>query len=170
MKGDLTVFISQPVTRLAQLNLILEQALKYTPEGRSPYLLQYSNGRSSHNVGTDHTDHETISLILGILSWIAKSTVPGVQAAEDKVKVFTLGESLVFRETELIASPLTRRRSDLKSFVSQDLDFDSETRTVVHEGTVGQLERDDGPSRVQWIDSGVKLLDHYCACVPIRPF
>ena len=41
MKGDITVFISQPVTRLAQLNLILEQVLKYTPEGRSPYLLQY---------------------------------------------------------------------------------------------------------------------------------
>ena len=160
--------MSQPVTRLPRLSLILEQVLKYTPEGRSPFLLL--KGRFPHNVDTDHTDHETISLILDILSWFAKSTVPGVQATEDKVKCFELGENIVFRETELIASPLIRRRSDLKSFLLQDLDFYGETRTVVHEGTVWRKEKANASSTEQWLYSDVKLLDHYCACVPIHPF
>ena len=36
---DLITCISRPITRLPRLSLILEQVLKYTPEGKSPYLL-----------------------------------------------------------------------------------------------------------------------------------
>jgi len=53
-------------------------------------------------------------LILTILSDFLKSTQPGIQAAEERVKFLALGESLVFRRTELIVSPFARRRSGLK--------------------------------------------------------
>lgn len=109
-------------------------------------------------------------LILGILSDFLKSTQPGIQAAEERVKFFTLGESLVFRKSEIIVSPFPRRRSDLKSFLSQDLDFYGETRTVAHEGTVGRKEKTDSFSRERWVDNNAKLLDHYCACIPVRSF
>ena len=123
-------------------------------------------GTFSHSVDIDYTDHETISLII----ITSDSLKPWIQAANDRVKVSTLGENLVFRETEIIVSPIPRRRSDLKSFHSQDLDFYGETRTVAHEGTVGQKEKVDGFSRERWTDNSAMLLDHYCACVPIRLF
>lgn len=44
-------------------------------------------------------------LILGILSDFLKSTQPGIQAAEARAKFLALGETLVFRRTELIVSP-----------------------------------------------------------------
>ena len=101
-KRDLITFISRPVTRLPRLKLILEQVQKYTPEGKPPYLLE---GVFSHSVDTDHTDHETMSLVLTILSDFLKSTQPGIQAAEARVKFLTLAENLVFRKTELIVNP-----------------------------------------------------------------
>ena len=167
-KRELITFISRPVTRLPRLNLILEQVQKYTPEGRSPYLLLKRDFFLS--VDTDHIDHETMPLILGILSDFLKSTQPGIQAAEERVKFFTLGENLVFRKSEIIVSPFPRRRSDLTSIVSQDLDFYGETRTVAHEGTVGRKEKADSFSRERWVDNSAKLLDHYCTCVLIRLF
>ena len=128
--------------------------------------MYYSKGRFAHNVTTDDHDHETISLI----SIISDSLKPWIQAAEDRVKVFTLSENLVLIETEITVSPFSRRQSNLKFFYSQDLDFYSETRTVAHEGTVGRKVKADGFSRERWIDNSAMLLDHYCARVPIRPF
>ena len=74
----------------------------------------------------------------------------------------------MFRETEIIVCPFPPRQSDLKSFHSQDLDFDGENRTVVLEGTVSRKEKN--PSREWRVNSSAKLLDHYCVCVPIRLF
>ena len=133
---------------------------------RQGHLIDYSKGTFSHSVDIDYTDHETISLI--VIS--SDSLKPWIRAAKDRVEVLTLGQDLVFRETEIIVSPIPRRRSDLKSFHSQDLDFYGETRTVAHEGTVGQKEKVDGFSRERWTDNSAMLLDHYCACVPIRLF
>ena len=63
--------------------------------------MYYSKGRFAHNVAADDHDHETISLI----SIISDSLKPWIQAAEDRVKVFTLSENLVLIETEITVSP-----------------------------------------------------------------
>ena len=102
--------------------------------------------------------------MISLISIISDSLKPWIQAAEDRVKVFTLSDNLVFREREITVSPFSRRRYDLNFFHSQDLDFYGETRTVAHEGTVGQKIF----LREQWIDNHAMLLDHYCAYVPIR--
>ena len=106
-----------------------------------------------------------MSLVLGILSDFLKSTQPGIQAAEARVKFLTLAENLVFRKTELIVNPSSRCRSDLKSSLSQDLDQYGENRTVEHEGTVGRKEKTESFSRDRWLDNSAKLLDHYCTCL-----
>ena len=81
-KRDLITFISRPVTRLPRLSLILETVEKRTP--------------------ADHPDMQSLPLLLGILSEFIKSTEPGIAAAENKVKFWTLCESLVFRRGEII--------------------------------------------------------------------
>lgn len=85
-KRDLITFISRPVTRLPRLNLLLEQTLKLT------------SGEA------DHSDLETLPLILTILKDCIKSTQPGIEAAESKVKFWGLCESLVFQKGEIIVS------------------------------------------------------------------
>ena len=85
-KRDLITFLSRPVTRLPRLNLLLEQTLKLT------------SGE------TDHPDLETLPLILDILKECIKSTQPGIEAAESKVKFWALCESLVFQRGEIIVS------------------------------------------------------------------
>ena len=144
---------------------MLEQALEYTCEGKSLNAqTMYSKGRFSQSVDTGHTDYETISLILGILADFLKSIQPGIQAAEARVRFFTLSENLVFRKTEIIVCPFPWGRSGLKSFHSQDLDFDGENRTVILEGNVGRKEKANASSKERWVDSSAKLLDHYCGC------
>lgn len=85
-KRDLITFISRPVTRLPRLNLLLEQTLKLT------------------DGGNDHPDLDTLPLILGILKDCIKSTQPGIEAAESKVKFRALCENLVFQKGEIIVS------------------------------------------------------------------
>ena len=74
----------RPVTRLPRLNLLLEQILKLT------------------NKDHEHPDLETLPIILGILSDFIKSTQPGIEAAESKVKFWALCESLVYQKGEII--------------------------------------------------------------------
>lgn len=83
-KRDLITFLSRPVTRLPRLNLLLEQILKLTDK-------EY-----------DHPDLETLPIILGILSDCIKSTQPGIEAAESKVKFWALCESLVYQKGEIV--------------------------------------------------------------------
>jgi RHO1 GDP-GTP exchange protein 1/2 len=81
-KRDLITFLSRPVTRLPRLSLVLEHINKLTDP--------------------EHPDTETLPLILGILSDFIKSTQPGIAAAEDKVKFWSLCESLVYQKGEII--------------------------------------------------------------------
>ena len=81
-KRDLITFISRPVTRLPRLSLVLENILKNTDQ--------------------DHPDQETMPLIVNILSDFIKSTQPGIEAAESKVKFLNVVENLVYRKGELI--------------------------------------------------------------------
>ena len=83
-KRDLITFLSRPVTRLPRYNLLLQQALKSTD---SEY---------------EHPDLETLPIILGILKDLIKSTQPGIEAADSKVKFWALCESLVFPKNEII--------------------------------------------------------------------
>jgi len=83
-KRDLITFLSRPVTRLPRLNLLLEQILKLT------------------DVEYEHPDLEILPIILGILKDCIKSTQPGIEAAESKVKFWALCESLVFQKGEII--------------------------------------------------------------------
>ena len=85
-KRDLVTFLSRPVTKLPRLNLLLEQILKLT------------------DVEYDHPDIETLPIILGILKDCIKSTQPGIEAAEGKVKFWALCESLVYQKGEIIVS------------------------------------------------------------------
>lgn len=85
-KRDLITFLSRPVTRLPRLNLLLEQTLKLT------------SGEA------DHSDLEILPLILTILKDCIKSTQPGIEAAESKVKFWGVCESLVFQKGEIIVS------------------------------------------------------------------
>ena len=87
-KRDLITLLSRPVTRLPRLNLLLEQTLKFT------------SGEA------DHPDLETLPLILSILKDCIKSTQPGIEAAESKVKFWALCESLMFRKGEIMVSHL----------------------------------------------------------------
>jgi len=83
-KRDLITFLSRPVTKLPRLNLLLEQILKLTD--------------TEH----EHPDLETLPIILSILRDCIKSTQPGIEAAESKVKFWELCESLVFQRGEII--------------------------------------------------------------------
>lgn len=47
---------------------------------------------------------ETMPLILGVLSDFIKSTQPGIESAENKVKFWGVAESLVYRTGEIIVS------------------------------------------------------------------
>lgn len=83
-KRDLITFLSRPVTRLPRFNLLLEQTLKLTDK-------EY-----------DHPDAETLPLILSIIGACIKSTQPGIEAAESKVKFWGICESLVFQKGEIM--------------------------------------------------------------------
>ncbi|KAG8964003.1 hypothetical protein FRC00_004149 [Tulasnella sp. 408] len=124
-KRDLISLLSRPVTRLPRLSLILEHCLKLTPPG--------------------HPDLESIPLILGVLEGLVKSTQPGIAAAEGKVKVRNLIESLVFERGELI-----------------DLDPSDENRTMIYQGSLArQNVKGWELDRHGWADITVSLLDHY---------
>lgn len=98
-KRDLITFISRPVTRLPRLLLLLENAKKYTEP--------------------DHPDFDAIPLVLGILKDFIKGTQHGIEAAEEKVRFWSLCESLSFQKGEIIVrtqffsllSPVSRRLS-----------------------------------------------------------
>ena len=85
-KRDLITLLSRPVTRLPRLNLVLGQVLKLTDE--------------------EHPDIETLPIILNVLADSIKSTQPGIEAAENKVKFWELCESLVFQKGEIIVRVL----------------------------------------------------------------
>ena len=66
------------------MSLLLENVLKHTDD--------------------DHPDQESMPLLIGVLSDFIKSTQPGIEAAEAKVKFWNIMENLVFRKGEIIVS------------------------------------------------------------------
>ncbi|KAG6817659.1 hypothetical protein H0H87_005416 [Tephrocybe sp. NHM501043] len=125
-KRDLITFISRPVTRLPRLNLVLEHILKLTDK-------EY-----------EHPDLETLPIVLGILGDFIKSTQPGIEAAESKVKFWALCESLLYQKGEII-----------------DLDLYDDSRTLVYSGPLTRLSRSDSGWSAQTMDLTGSLLDHY---------
>ena len=87
-KRDLITFLSRPVTRLPRLALLLQTIDKHTP----PEL----------------DDKRDLPVILELLNQYIKSSQPGIEAAESKVKFWALCESLNFQKGEIIVrtSPL----------------------------------------------------------------
>ncbi|KAJ7126987.1 hypothetical protein C8R44DRAFT_780128 [Mycena epipterygia] len=122
-KRDLTTFLSRPVTRLPRLNLVLEQILKLTDDG--------------------HPDKDILPIILDILTSCIKSTQPGIEAAENKVKFWALCQSLVFQKGELI-----------------DMDLYADTRNLVRLAPVSRWNRNDA-GLSGWADLTAALLDNF---------
>ncbi|KAJ7158753.1 hypothetical protein C8R46DRAFT_1110175 [Mycena filopes] len=122
-KRDLTTFLSRPVTRLPRLNLLLEQIMKLTDDG--------------------HTDKEILPIILDILTSCIKSTQPGIEAAENKVKFWALCQSLIFQKGELI-----------------DMDLYADTRNLVRLAPVSRWNRTE-TGLSSWVDLSAALLDNY---------
>lgn len=52
----------------------------------------------------EHEDVEEIPLVLGVLGDLIKSTQPGIEAAEGKVRFWDVCESLVYSRGEIIVS------------------------------------------------------------------
>ncbi|KIJ14322.1 hypothetical protein PAXINDRAFT_163479 [Paxillus involutus ATCC 200175] len=122
-KRDLITFLSRAVTRLPRLNLILEHLHKLSD--------------------SDHPDNEDLPVILSILKDFLKSTQPGIEAAESKVKFWDLCESLVFNKGEII-----------------ELDWYNETRSLIHATPLARRsksEMDWNP----WHDLYVALLNNF---------
>ncbi|PPQ99136.1 hypothetical protein CVT24_009326 [Panaeolus cyanescens] len=128
-KRDLVTFLSRPVTRLPRLNLLLETILKCTEKEYTEY---------------GHPDLDTLPIILGILKDCIKSTQPGIEAAESKVKFWGLCESLVFQRGEII-----------------DLDLYDKSRSLVYTGSVYRRARSDTGFSEKWVELEAALLDNY---------
>ncbi|RDX57314.1 hypothetical protein OH76DRAFT_1476727 [Lentinus brumalis] len=121
-KRDIITFISRPVTRLPRLQLLLDNARKFTePESQ---------------------DAEDIPVILGILNEFIRSTQPGIEAAEEKVKFWSLCESLVYQKGEII-----------------DLDLYDDTRSLQYQGRLSRKYKSE--MNYHWADLHVALLDNY---------
>ncbi|KAK7690932.1 hypothetical protein QCA50_006035 [Cerrena zonata] len=73
-----------------------------------------------------------------------KSTQPGIEAAEAKVKFWALCESLVYQRGEII-----------------DLDLYDETRTLIRLGSLARRYRKENTVGYSWADLNVALLDNY---------
>ena len=83
-KRDFIIFLNRPITRLPRTILMLEQIQKFT--------------------APDHPDQDVLPLTLNILREFVKSTQPGVEAAEGKVKFWNLCETLAWQKGEIIVS------------------------------------------------------------------
>ncbi|KAI0784605.1 hypothetical protein C8Q75DRAFT_779589 [Abortiporus biennis] len=121
-KREFNTFLTRPVTRLPRLKLTLEEIKKHT--------------------APDHPDQDTLPLILNVLGDFLKSTQPGIEAAESKVKFWALCESLVFQRGEII-----------------DLDLYDDSRTLIYSNTLSRRYR--GEVGYSWADLNVALLDTY---------
>ncbi|KAI0752263.1 hypothetical protein BC629DRAFT_1297111 [Irpex lacteus] len=121
-KRDFIIFLNRPITRLPRMILMLEQIQKHT--------------------APDHPDQEVLPLILNILREFMRSTQPGIEAAEGKVKFWNLCETLAYQKGEII-----------------DLDLYDESRTLLYQGTLAR--RYKAEVGYNWADLHVALLDNY---------
>lgn len=116
---------------------------------------------------TNHPDSEDLPVILSILNEFLKSTQPGIEAAENKVKFWDLCESLVFNKGEINVMYyfylLPSVRADI---LFQELDLYSDTRSLIYAGSLARRsksEMDWNP----WYDLYVALLDNFCRYISL---
>ncbi|WVW83239.1 hypothetical protein I302_105258 [Kwoniella bestiolae CBS 10118] len=122
-RRDISVFLSRPVTRLPRILLVLEALYKVTP--------------------ADHPDKEDIPTAMEILQGVVKSTQPGIESAENKIKLWNTAERLLFKKGEVI-----------------ELDIADPKRTLVHMGYVFRRVRSE-TNWHGWQDLRAILLDNY---------
>ena len=100
-------------------------------------------------------------LIITILGDFVKSTQPGIEAAESKVKFWSVMENLLFRKGEIIVrSSLSISRMGFWLIAQKDLDDQDESRTLIHAQTLARRLRSEIDWH-GWNDFYVVLLDHY---------
>lgn len=141
-KRDLITFLSRPVTRLPRLLLLLTTTKKHTP--------------------ADHTDQKTLSLLIDLLGKFIKSTQPGIEAAESKVKFWALCEGLSFQKGEIIVSDAVNTPPEgLDRYAQQELDLYDDSRTLLHSGRLARRYTSRTEVTYTWVDLNVALLDNY---------
>ncbi|KAL7422275.1 hypothetical protein Q5752_002921 [Cryptotrichosporon argae] len=122
-RRDVSVFLSRPLTRLPRLALMLDTILERTP--------------------ADHPDCEDLPTASGVIRRVVRSSQPGIEAAESKVKLWDLAERLMFRKGEVI-----------------ELDVAEPKRTLVFSGVVHRRVRSE-TNWLGWQDLHAFLLDNY---------
>ncbi|KAH8099970.1 hypothetical protein BXZ70DRAFT_1024921 [Cristinia sonorae] len=123
-RRDLITFLSRPVTRLPRLVLLLQAVDKHSlPE---------------------QDDKKDLPLILELLTKLIRSSQPGIEAAESKVKFWALCESLVYQKGEII-----------------DMDLYDQSRTLLHAGALFRRYRSKADMSHTWAELHVALLDNY---------
>ncbi|WVR05091.1 hypothetical protein IAU60_002103 [Kwoniella sp. DSM 27419] len=122
-RRDLSVFLSRPVTRLPRILLVLEALFKVTPP--------------------DHPDKKDIPTAIEILHGVIRSTQPGIESAENKIRLWNVAERLMFKRGEIV-----------------ELDIADPKRTLVHMGYVFRRVRSE-TNWHGWQDLQAILLDNY---------
>ncbi|OCF39870.1 hypothetical protein I317_06307 [Kwoniella heveanensis CBS 569] len=122
-RRDISVFLSRPVTRLPRILLVLEALYKVTPP--------------------DHPDRDDIPTAIEILQNVVKSTQPGIESAEMKIRLWNVAERLLFKKGEVV-----------------ELDISDPKRTLVHMGYVFRRVRSE-TNWHGWQDLHAILLDNY---------
>ncbi|WWC85367.1 uncharacterized protein L201_000230 [Kwoniella dendrophila CBS 6074] len=122
-RRDISVFLSRPVTRLPRILLVLEALYKVTP--------------------CDHPDKDDIPTAMEILHGVIRSTQPGIESAENKIKLWNTAERLLFKKGEIV-----------------ELDISDPKRTLVHMGYVFRRVRSESNWH-GWQDLRAILLDNY---------
>ncbi|TIC16141.1 hypothetical protein E3Q10_00319 [Wallemia mellicola] len=115
--------LQRPVFRLPRYPLLLNRMLDNTPE--------------------DHSDRENLPVAARAISDIAKSTQPGIEQSNNKVKFWEMASSLDFRLGEL-----------------HDVDLLDDIRTLQHDGILFKRER--SPTDLHgWHAKKVFVMDNY---------
>lgn len=91
------------------------------------------------NTPPGHPDREDIPTALQVLRRIVKSSQPGIESAESKVKLWDVAESLLFRKGEIVVSVLACIETELV----QELGISEPKRTLVYAGYVFRRVRSE---------------------------
>ncbi|RXK38363.1 hypothetical protein M231_04405 [Tremella mesenterica] len=122
-RRDLVIFLSRPLTRLPRILLLLEAILKVTP--------------------VDHPDKEAIPTVVAVLIRVVRSSQPGIESAESKIKLWNVAERLLNKKGEIV-----------------DLELGDPKRSLVHSAYVFRRVRSETNWHL-WQDLHAFLLDNY---------
>ncbi|TIA88877.1 hypothetical protein E3P81_03291 [Wallemia ichthyophaga] len=122
-RQNIIALLQRPVFRLPRYPLLLNRMLDYTPE--------------------DHSDRENLPIAARAISDIAKSTQPGIEQSNNKVKFWEMASALDFKLGEL-----------------HDIDLLNDLRTLLYEGLLFKRER-AATDLHGWRAKKVFILDNY---------